>query len=102
MHTTKLASRDNNKKSTSSDKKENNFTLLTLLDCTKLLLGNLLDSSGVILGIFKVDVYVKYGFINITGNALFFASHGLSLFLYYFFYNVFRRKFHELLRIRSK
>ena len=90
------ATTDRNNKSSTNEKKENNFTFLTLLYCAKLLVGNFIDSFSLILNIFQVDIYVKYGFINIVGNSLFFASHGLSFFLYYFFYNVFKRKFLEL------
>ena len=99
MNNASLANSTETKKAAANDKKENNFTLLTLLYCVKILIGNFIDSFGLFLIIFSVDIYVKYGFISISRNCLFFASHGMPFFFYYFFYNVFRKKLHEMLRL---
>lgn len=99
MYPTSLASNET-KKSASNEKKETNFTLLTLLYCLNILVGNFIDSFSMIANLFAVDIYVKYGFINISGNMLFFASHGVPFFLYFYFNNVFRKRFREIFRFR--
>lgn len=100
MGPTNSSSRKKSKSNEKNDKKENNFTLLTLLYCIKILVGNFIDSFSLFLSIFSVDIYVKYGFINIVGNSLFFASHGVSIFLYFYFYKAFRKQCFDLFRCR--
>lgn len=89
------------RKSAINEKKETHFTLLTLLYCVKILVGYFIDSLSLIAMIFSVDIYVKYGILNIIGNSLLFLSHGVSIFLYFFFNKVFRRKFYEFFNSRS-
>lgn len=85
----------------SQEKKETHFTLLTLLYCVKILVGYFIDSFSLIAMIFSVDIYVTLGVINITGNSLLFASHGVSIFLYFFFNKIFKRKFLEFFRLEK-
>jgi hypothetical protein len=80
-------------------KSESNFTLLTLIHCLVYLIGNFIDCFSMLANILSLDIYVKYGFINITGNTLFFASHGVNFFVYYFFNHSFKRQFRNLMRI---
>lgn len=111
VHTTTTASvradqqtgstNESTKSKASSDRKENNFTLLTLVYCAKLLIGNFIDAFSIIMTLFGIDTYVKYGFINLVGNGLFFASHSLSFFLYFFFYNIFREQFMKMFCFRK-
>lgn len=93
--TTSLNSNETQKRNQSAEKKESNFTLLTLLYCLIYIIGNFIDCFSMIASLLSFDIYVKYGFINICGNILFFASHGVHLFVYYYFNNVFRKKFNE-------
>lgn len=85
----------------SQEKKETHFTLLTLLYCVKILVGYFIDSFSLIAMIFSVDIYVTLGVLNITGNSLLFASHGVSIFLYFFFNKIFKRKFLEFFRLEK-
>ena len=40
--------------------------------------------------VFSIDIYVTFWYINIVGNFLFFLSHGVHLFMYYFLNSAFR------------
>ena len=82
---------------TGMGQRESNFTLLTLVHCVVYLVGNCIDCFAPIANIFALDIYVKYGFVNITGNALFFASHSVNVFVYYIYNRVFRQQFNQIL-----
>jgi len=75
------------------DKKESSYTLLTIVSCIVYLVGNFIDCFSIIAAIFSFDIYNKYGFINISGNVLFYASHSVHLFMYYRFNNAFKKQF---------
>lgn len=82
-------------------KKESSYTMLTVISCAVFIVGNFLDSFTIIATIFSLDVFVKYGFLIVTGNALFFASHSVHFFVYYKFNKVFRNQFNSfLLKLR--
>lgn len=85
------------RKKSSEDRKETSFTILTILYCLVYFIGNFIDDVlSIFASIANLDLFVKYGFINITGNILFFASHGVHFFLFYGFNKVFRKRFKEL------
>ncbi|RNA32837.1 hypothetical protein BpHYR1_034125 [Brachionus plicatilis] len=63
----------------SSSRRENSTTLMLLGLCVIYFFGNLIDTSAIILDIFRFDVYYKYGFIVLIGNTLFFLSHSILL-----------------------
>ena len=95
------AAKINNKNPNSIvSKKDSSYTLLTLVSCAVYLIGNFIDCFSDIAVIFSFDIYVKYGFINITGNILFYSSHSIHFFIFYTFNNVFRKQFKVFFRLR--
>lgn len=49
--------------------------------------------------VFSIDIYVTYWYVNIVGNFLFFLSHGVHLFMYYFLNSAFRGLFNDIFRV---
>ena len=87
------------KRNKSNDRKERNFTVLTFLYCLVYFIGNFIDDVFLLFAsLANLDIYAKYGFINVTGNILLFASHSVHFFLSYRFNIVFRKRFKELFK----
>lgn len=73
-------------------KKEFNFTLVTLLCCMLYIVGNFFDTLALIFDVFTIDVYLRYGVVSIVANFFFFMSHSLNFFIYLKCYATFRKK----------
>ena len=70
----------------------NNATLVVLVHCLIYFVGNSIDCLSIAFGIF--DFYPNQYFF-IVGNFLFFTSHGLNFFVYFYFNKTFKRKFYR-------
>jgi hypothetical protein len=82
---------------------EYDFTILNLLSFSVYFIGNLFDSASSFSALFSIDIYVKYDFILIAGHSLFYVTHSVKLFIYYYFNKHFRRVFREtFFRNRNK
>jgi hypothetical protein len=74
------------------DKKEPNFTIIILLSYLVYLIGNSVDSVITFLILLDVDIYIRYGFVALVNNALFFSSHAIKFIIYYKYNKTIRRK----------
>jgi hypothetical protein len=85
------------KKNADLNKKEFNFTIMLLLSYLLYLVGNFLDVLTSVLVVFSVDIYVKYDFVLVVANVLFYVSHSLKLFVFYKFSTRFRKNLVSLI-----
>ena len=64
--------------------------------------GNTLDSIESFIDLFGIDISESFPACVVIGNVLFFASHGLSVFIYYKFDKEYNKLFQKLIFLRKK
>ena len=79
----------------------NRVTLMSVFICLNYFIGNSLDSMYPVLQVFDLDTTITDPSYKIISNSLFFGSHGVSIFIFYFFNTVYRDTFKKIFLKRT-